>query len=222
MQLRFSPVRHVHTHILYVAHEHDEWPMFRIWFSISTIAASIILNLGVFVLLVTLHMTLDIIKYRTKHKLAWHWVGVETLRESLMDIFFIALGLLFAIAFHHAVAIGGLGRLAEMEILLLNLVLRVGPRIKLAEHFLDIILYCKHHFEKQLTPHAPLTRSEKGLLTATLIIAAGIAMTPYATPLTWKQVGHTMQRELTPRFEFGIAKTMTEVREQVERKAQAR
>src|SRR3989344_2381172 len=216
MQLRFSPVRHVHTHILYVAHEHDEWPMFRIWFSISTIAASIILNLGVFVLLVTLHMTLDIIKYRTKHRLAWHWVGVETLRESLMDIFFIALGLLFALAFHHAVAIGGLGKLAEMEILLLNLILRVGPRIKLAEHFLEIILYWKHHFEKQIIPHAPLSKSEKGLCLATAIIALGIVTTPYTTPVTWQQIGATMRRELTPRLELSITQTIQEVREQTE------
>jgi len=215
-----NPIIQLHSRIVYVAHEHDTWPMFRIWFSVSTVAASIILNLGVFVLLVALHMALDSIKYRTKHKLAWHWVGVETLRESLMDIFFIALGLLFAIAFHHAVAIGGLGKLAEMEILLLNLVLRVGPRIKLAEHFLEIILYWKHHFEKQITPHAPLSKSEKGLCIAIAIIAIGIITTPYTTPVTWQQIGATMRRELTPRLELSITKTIQEVRGQTVHEAQ--
>jgi len=215
-----NPIIQLHSRIVYIAHEHDKWPMFRIWFSMSTVVASIVLNLGVFVLLVASHMALDGIKYRTKHGLAWHWVGVETLRESLMDIFFITLGLLFTIAFHHAIAIGGLGKLAEMEILLLNLVLRMGPRIKLAEHFLEIILYWKHHFEKQITPHAPLSKSEKGLCIAIAIIAIGIITTPYTTPVTWQQIGATMRRELTPRLELSITKTIQEVRGQTVHEAQ--
>lgn len=204
--------RRAHAHLLHVAHHHDEWPMFRIWFSVTTIVASIVLNLGVFAMLVALHMGLDVIKYRTKHRLSWHWVIVETLRESLVDVFFIALGLLLAVAFHHAVAIGGLGKLAELELLLLNLILRVGPRIKIAEHLLEVILYWKHHFEEQLPPRSPLNRSEKGFILATLIIVLGIVITPLTTPVTWENMGHTIQKELTPRLEFGITKTIEEVR----------
>ena len=204
--------RRAHAHLLHIAHHHDEWPMFRIWFSVTTVIASIVLNLGVFTLLVALHMALDVIKYRTKHRLTWYWVLTETLRESLVDIFFIALGLLLAIAFHHAIAIGGLGKLAELEVLLLNLILRVGPRIKIAEHLLEVVLYWKHHFEEQFSPRAPLSRTEKGFLLSTGIIVLGIVTTPFTTPITWENMGHTIQKELTPRLELSIMKTIEEVR----------
>ena len=213
MQILLVPiVRRTHRHVIYIAHEHDEWPLFRIWFSVMTVIASIVLNMGVFAVLVALHMALDVIKYRTKHSLPWYWVGVETLRESLLDLFFIALGLLLAIAFHHAVAVAGVGKPAELGILFLSLLLRWGPRIKIAEHLLEIVLYWKHHFEVQSTvPHMPLTKSEKATLFATIIILIGILVTPFTTPLTYKHIGDTMQHELTPRLEFNITKTLQEL-----------
>ncbi len=212
MHIIVTPFREVHSRIVYVAHQHDEWPLFKIWFSILTIAASIILNMGVFAALVLLHMALDVIKYRTKHSLSWHWVMIETLRESLIDIFFIALGLLLSIAFHHAIAIGGLGRLAEAEVLILNLILRVGPRMKIAEHLLEILLYWKHHFETQFQPRAPLSKSERGMLAAIVIMTIGIIATPFVTSLTVHDVGKTMKKELTPRLEFNILQTIEEIR----------
>ena len=197
--------------IVYVANEHDEWPMFRIWFSIAVVTASIVLNLGVFTLLVSMHMALDVVKYRGKYNLSWYWTGVETLRESLIDIFFIAFGLLLGIVFHHSVAIGGLGRMAKLEYVLLNLILRVGPRLKIAEHMLEIFLYWKHHFEKQFVPHEPLSKSEKTMLYATLVLTAGIVLAPIITPLTYKDVGRTVAHELTPRLELGVTKTIDEI-----------
>lgn len=201
----------LHNCVVYIAHEHDEWPLFRVWFSVATVTASIVLNLGMFTLLVSLHMALDVVKYRNKHKLSWYWTGIEALREGLIDIFFIALGLLLGIVFHHSIAIGGLGRMARLEYLFFNLILRVGPRLKIAEHMLEIFLYWKHHFEKQFVPHEPLSKSEKGLLGATLVLTAGILLTPIITPLTYKDIGHTVKHELTPRLELGLTKTIDEI-----------
>lgn len=204
----YFPVHHISRHIVYVAHNHDDWPLFRVWFAVATVTASIVLNLGIFTLLVAIHMALDVIKYRTKHKLSWHWVFVETIREGLIDVFFIALGLLMGIAFHHAVAIGGLGKLARLEVMMLNLILRVGPRLKIAEHLLEVILYWKHHFEEQFTPRAPLNKPEKGILAATLVCVIGIAMVPLFTSMSWGDVGKAAQYELTPRLELSITKTI--------------
>ncbi len=211
MQIITAPAVRLHKCVVYVAHQHDEWPMFRIWFSILVVTASIVLNLGVFTLLVSLHMALDVVKYRGKYNLSWYWTVVETLRESLIDIFFIAFGLLLGIVFHHSVAIGGLGRMARLEYLFFNLILRVGPRLKIAEHLLEIFLYWKHHFEKQFVPHEPLSRSEKSILGATLVLTAGILLTPIITPLTYKDIGHTVAHELTPRLELGVTKTIDEI-----------
>jgi len=203
---------YIHHHMLHVAHHHDDWTWFRIWFAIATVTASIILNLGIFALLVSTHMALDIIKYRTKYKLGWHWTIVETVRESLVDVFFIALGLLLSLIFHHAFAIGGLGRLAQLQRLMLILVLRIGPRLKIAQHLLEVVMYWKHHFVHLFVPHAPLSRGEKGLCAMTILIMLTIVTTPYTTSLTWEDVAGTMQYELRPRLELNITHTMAELK----------
>ncbi|MBT3835163.1 hypothetical protein HOF56_02840 [Candidatus Peribacteria bacterium] len=153
-------------------------------------------------------MALDVIKYRTRHNLSWYWTFAETMREGIVDIFFIALGLLLSIAFHHTVAIGGIGRIARLEVLLLNMFLRVAPRLKIAEHLLEIFLYWKHHFEKPFIPHEPLSKSERGLLFATITTVVAIVLVPHFTDITWLEIGKTMQYELTPRLEFGITHTL--------------
>ena len=194
--------------ILFLAHRHDDWPMFRLWFAVTTVTASIVFNLGIFTLLVSLHFVLDIIKYRSKHTLNWFWVIIESIRESIVDVFFIVLGLLLGIAFHYSVAIGGLGKLARLEILMLNLVLRVGPRLKIAEHLLEIVLYWKHHFEKPFVPHEQLSRSERSLLFATFIMGCTIFLVPFFTSMQWSEVSGTIQKELTPTLEINIMHTL--------------
>ena len=202
---------HIKRPIVFLAHSHDDWVWFRIWFSVTTVTASIVFNLGIFTALVVGHMVLDIIKYRTKHGLSWHWIFVETLREGLVDVFFIVLGLLLGIAFHYSVAIGGLGRLAKLEVLILNLVLRVGPRLKIAEHILEVVLYWKHHYAGLFMPHAPLSKGEKSLLLATILCTCGILLVPYVTEMTWGDVGGVVAKELTPRLEVNIMHTIDEL-----------
>jgi hypothetical protein len=197
--------------IVVFAHRHDELPWFRVWFTVSTIVASIVFNMGIFFVLVLGHMGLDTIKYRTLHRLSWRWTILETLRESLVDIFFIVLGLFLALAFHHAFAIGGLGKLAEAEILFLNFILRVGPRLKIAEHILEIVTYWKHHFACRMKPRAPLTKGEKAVCIATLITGLSVLLTPVLTSLTWEKAGRIMKRELTPRLELSITRTIDEL-----------
>jgi hypothetical protein len=201
-------VRHLHAHIIHVAYNHDDWTWFRIWFAIATVTASIVLNLGIFTLLVSIHMALDVVKYRSRHDLSWLSTIVETLREGLVDIFFIVLGLLLGIALHHAVAIGGLGKMARLEVMLIDLVLRIGPRLKIAEHLLEVVLYWRHHYEEQFQPRAPLSRPEKVMFFATLTCVASILIIPLTTSLTLHDIGERMKHELTPRLELSISKTI--------------
>lgn len=198
--------------IILVAHRHDEWPMFRIWFTVATVVASIVFNLGIFFALVLSHMGLDTIKYRTLHNLRWGWVAIETVRESLVDIFFIALGILLAVIFHHTIAIGGLGRLGEFPILLLDLILRVGPRLKIAEHILEVVTYWKHHFTAPFVPRTALSAAERKICFATLAVAAITLLLPLFSSLTLENVLHTAKKELTPRFEVNITRTIEELR----------
>lgn len=199
--------------ILLIAHRHDEWPMFRVWFTVATVVASIVFNLGIFFALVLCHMGLDVIKYRTRHGLKWDWVAVETVRESLVDVFFIVLGVLLAIIFHHTIAIGGLGRLGEFPILLLDLILRVGPRLKIAEHILEVVTYWKHHFTAPFVPRTPLSRGERKVCLATIAVTAITLLLPLLSSLTFENILHTAKRELTPRLEVNITRTMEELRE---------
>lgn len=201
----------IRERVVYIAHHHDEWPAFRLWFAVTTVTASIVFNLGIFTLLVGCHMLLDVIKYRSKHQLSWHTTIIETLREGLVDIFFITLGLLLALAFHYTVAIGGLGRLARLEILILNLILRVGPRLKIAEHLLEIVMYWKHHMAEAFAPGAPLNKSEQYLLLANILIVCSILLAPFLTSMSSEAVTSTIKKELTPRLELSIMKTVEDL-----------
>ena len=194
------------------AHRHDELSWFKIWFTISTVVASIVFNLGVFFLLVCMHMGLDTIKYKTRFKLSWRQTAIETYRESLLDLFFIVFGILLTLAFHHAAAIGGLGRLAEAEVLFLGLILRIGPRLKIAEHLLEVITYWKQHFHAKAAPLAPFTKGERWLSFATGLTTLCILLVPLLRTLTLVEVGRIAQRELTPRLELNIRKTVEELR----------
>lgn len=194
--------------VVVFAHRHDTLPWFRLWFTVATVTASIIFNLGIFALLVLSHMGLDIIKYRTLHRLRWHSVFLETIRESLVDVFFITLGILLAILFHHSIAIGGLGRIGEVPMLALNIILRVGPRLKIAEHILEIVTYWQHHFTDLSQPGAPLTKGEKTLCAATFLTGALILLLTALSTLSWEQIYSTTKQELTPRLEVNITKTL--------------
>ncbi|MEK7137796.1 MAG: hypothetical protein AAB853_05960 [Patescibacteria group bacterium] len=198
--------------IILVAHRHDEWPMFRVWFTVATVVASIVFNLGIFFALVLGHMGLDVVKYRTLHHLKWGWVAIETVRESLMDIFFIVLGVLLAVIFHHTIAIGGLGRFGELPILLLDLILRVGPRLKIAEHILEVVTYWKYHFTAPFVPRTPLSQGERKVCYATLAVTAITLMLPILSSLTFENILHTAKRELTPRLEVNITRTIEELK----------
>jgi len=197
--------------VVVFAHRHDTLPWFRTWFTVATVIASIIFNLGIFAMLVAVHMGLDIIKYRTLHGLCWRCVVFETIRESLVDIFFIALGILLAILFHHSVAIGGLGRLGEVPMFLLTMVLRVGPRLQIAEHILEIVTYWQHHFTTLNRPGTPLTKGEKTVCAATFFVLSLVLLLSALSALSWEEIYSTTKRELTPRLEVNIMKTVEEL-----------
>lgn len=197
--------------IIVFAHRHDELPWFRVWFTVATVTASIVFNLGIFAVLVASHMGLDVIKYRTLFRLRWHLVAIETMRESLVDIFFITFGILLATLFHHSIAIGGLGRIGEVPMLALNMILRVGPRLQIAEHLLEVVTYWQHHFTELSKPGAPLTKGEKTLCAAMFFVVSLTVLLTTLSTLSWGQIYSTTRRELTPRLELNITKTLEEL-----------
>ena len=186
--------------ILSFVHIHDEKTWFRIGFSILAVCASVFLNLGVFALFVFAHMALDIVKYRTKHHLSWHWTAVETVRESLVDMFLIAIGLFFAMTLHGSVAIAGLGRLASLEAFLFAMLIRLLPKVHIAEHILEILLHWKKHSQEQNYPLSPLSKGERRRCLLTLSLLLGIALLPLLSTMSWDTLVGKLMLELIPQF----------------------
>ena len=98
MSKPLSSVRHF-------AHVHDDLPAFHAGYLVLTILVASLLNLGVFGLLIIAHMALDYVKYREHHGFSWRRTMEGMVRESLVDIALLGVGVVFAVYFHHTVAL---------------------------------------------------------------------------------------------------------------------
>ncbi len=134
------------------AHEHDDLVAFHATYLVLAFLSAGMFNLGAFGLLVVAHMTLDWVKYRERHG---HTVGDTfryMVRESLVDITLLLVGLVFALYLHHSVGgIASISGLMRAEISIIRMVALLVPKLKILHHFLKIIAHL-HHYLDQIHP----------------------------------------------------------------------
>lgn len=122
------------------ARQHDDLPAFHAGFLVLTFLAAAMFNLGVFALMILAHMSLDAVKYRDVHHLKGHKVAEGVIRESLVDITLLLIGLAFAVYLHHSLpVIGGLMGLARAETSILRAVVTLLPKVKILHGTLCIL-----------------------------------------------------------------------------------
>ncbi len=86
--------------IRYLAEIHDEIPAFRAGFFVLSLIFAGLLNFGVFLLLIAVHMGLDVMKYRDYHGYSWRLTIRGTLRENALDLMLLSLGLSIAVGLY--------------------------------------------------------------------------------------------------------------------------
>ena len=133
------------------AHVHDDLPAFHAGYLVLTLLVALLLNMGAFALLIVAHMSLDLVKYREHHKFSWKRTLEGVVRESLVDISLLAIGVLFSVYLHHTVGLVSLSGLLRAELTLVREAAILVPKIKILHHFLKIISHL-HHYMDQVHP----------------------------------------------------------------------
>lgn len=141
------------TNLRAFAEEHDSLPAFHAAYLVLTILVAAMFNLGVFALLVMVHMSLDIVKYRDIHGFNWRQTAKAVFHESLIDITLITVALVFSVYLHHSVALVSVSGLIRAEVTIVRAFGTLIPKVVILENFLKVISHF-HHYLLQVHPGA--------------------------------------------------------------------
>lgn len=131
------------------ADQHDDLPAFHAAYLVLTLLAAALFNLGFFAALIALHMALDLFKYRDVHHYSWKKTIEGMVRESIIDVSLLSMGLAVSVYLHPSLPLfAGVKGLMLAEITLLRAVGVITPKLKILYDFLKIVahvdLYLKH------------------------------------------------------------------------------
>lgn len=134
--------------IKFFVHEHDELPAFHAAYLLLTFLVAVLLNLGVFAVLVAAHMALDLVKYREVHGYGWMQTVRATFIESVADLMLLSLGTFFAVYLDHGAGVVALAGFLEFEGALARAIALFIPRIEILSHFLHVVSDVRHHLRE--------------------------------------------------------------------------
>ncbi|MAE68794.1 MAG: hypothetical protein QF793_01920 [Candidatus Peribacteraceae bacterium] len=181
------------------AHQHDDLPAFHAAFLILAFITAGLFNLGAFGLLIVAHMSLDIVKYRERHQYSWKDTFDGVVRESLVDVTLLSVGLVFSVYLHHGVGVASVAGLMRAELSVLRMLALLVPKLKILHHFLKVVAHL-HHYLEQVHP-----RHRKGWSgldhLCFYFLGLSVFLLIFAAPLMhveWSLVGEILAEELIP------------------------
>ena len=189
----------LHHHIRGFAHQHDEIPAFHAAYLILTLITAALLNLGAFAVLIALHMGLDIVKYRDRHALSWRDTMEGVLRESLIDVTLLLVGLTFSLYLHHTTALVGVSGLMRTARVIVRMFGPLIPKFKILHNMLKIMSHF-HHYMQTLHPglHRRWHTIDKFCFFFSLVCLFLILMSPSILNVSTEVVRLVLLDELIP------------------------
>ena len=187
------------AHLRHFAHEHDELPAFHAAYLILAFLTAGLFNLGAFGLLIGAHMALDLFKYREKHQFSWKGTFEGMVRESLMDVTLLAVGMVFSVYLHHSVGVSSVAGLMRAEVSIIRFVALLVPKIKILHHILKIMAHIHHYMEEVHPRHRRHWSGLDYLCFYFLGLCAFLLL--FAAPLMnveWSLIGSILGDELIP------------------------
>lgn len=181
------------------AHEHDDLPAFHATYLVLAFLTAGLFNLGAFGLLILAHMTLDYVKYRERHQFSFKGTWEGMVRESLVDITLLAVGLVFSVYLHHSVGVASIAGLMRAELSIIRFVALLVPKLKILHHFLKVMAHL-HHYLEQVHPRHQKRFSGLDFL-CLYFLGASAFLLLFAAPLMhveWSLVGEILADELIP------------------------
>ncbi|PIR53772.1 hypothetical protein COU75_04305 [Candidatus Peregrinibacteria bacterium CG10_big_fil_rev_8_21_14_0_10_42_8] len=135
------------------AHEHDDLVAFHAGYLVLAFLSASFFNLGAFGLLVFTHMVLDWVKYREKHRFGHRQAVEGIVRENLVDVTLLLVGVVFSLYLHHSVGgVASVSGLMRAEISIIRMAALLVPKLKILHHFLKMIAHL-HHYLDAVHPH---------------------------------------------------------------------
>jgi len=129
------------------AHQHDDLPAFHAGYLVLTLLAAAMFNLGAFGLLILAHMSLDYVKYREYHGYGWKLTFEGMVRESLIDVTLLLIGLVFSVYLHHSIAFPGISGLMRAELTVVRMFGTLIPKMKILHNFLKVVAHVRHYMD---------------------------------------------------------------------------
>lgn len=129
-------------------YEHDDLPAFHAGYLVLTFLTAALFNLGTFALLVVAHMSLDIVKYRDVHGFSWGRTAIATMKESIVDIMLLSVGLLFAVYLHHYAGMIAISGILRAEGTILRALGTIIPKLEVLYHLLFVITHLREHLQE--------------------------------------------------------------------------
>ena len=185
--------------VRHFAHEHDDLPAFHAAFLVLAFVTAGLFNLGAFGLLVLAHMALDVVKYRERHQFSWKQTVEGVVRESLLDVTLLCVGLVFSVYLHHGVGVASVAGLMRAELTVVRMLATLVPKLKILHHFLKIVAHL-HHYMEQVHPKHRKGWSGLDFL-CFYFIGLSAFLVLFAAPLMqieWSLVGEILAEELIP------------------------
>lgn len=132
------------------AYQHDDLPAFHAAYLVLTFLAAALFNLGFFAVLILLHMALDVFKYHDVHKLSWARTIEGVVRESLIDVSLLLMGLVVTVYLHPSLALyTGIKGMMLAEITLIRAVGVLAPKLKILYDFLNIVAQVDYYLHRK-------------------------------------------------------------------------
>lgn len=168
---------HFHTRVKAFAVDHDDLASFHLSSIVLTVIAAAFLNTGAFAVLILAHAVLDIVKYR-EADMRWTRTALATFREGLLDLFFLALSICFALYLHHGQSIFVVSRLILLEEFILRTVGIGLARFEILLHGLWVFSNVHQHLREVRASAGPWRTTERLCLTGFLLATAFILLSP--------------------------------------------
>ena len=181
------------------AHNHDDLPAFHAGYLVLTLLMAAMFNLGAFGILVITHIALDIVKYRDCYGFCWKITIKAAVRESLVDITLLMVGLVFSVYLHHNVGIASVSGIMRAEISIIRVVALLIPKVKILHHFLKIVSHI-HLYLDRVHPRLNEKWSALDLLCFTFITISFfmLAIAGQAMSVSYAMIQQILMEELLP------------------------
>ena len=196
---------------------HDYSRVFFLFYLISSVALSIVFNLGFFVFLAVAHYFMDIYKYR-HGGLGYRTSAAASLRDCMADVMFIFIGYVSAIVFSAGFGLGVIRTLQGEEMFLASLkseqiaikgmkTVKLIPKVFLAERAMEATSYMvTAASQRKLDDEGKfqskkLSLFEKGMIAITVLCAGFIVAAPMIYGISYGQVWQIIVNESIPTLE---------------------